>query len=229
MKRPCLNVVAMVWAGLLMIAFSSHAWGRVCVTPLVCKTSSTPVRVVVRFDAAKPYIDRSRSRQWIRRKARERDTRRHPVGLTEVRLTHRMSTQFETCSDTVRRKHCVYLTEVSLVLGYEDTKVYIAREYPPGRCEYQAIYQHEANHVRILNAHQQRFLGLFRKDLRRLVRRLKPHLSRNAQKERKRIIRQLEREVRQRMRRLEKSLKAAHAAIDTDQNYADVQAGCGQW
>ena len=223
-RLPTVFVVVLVG----VLGKGAVAWGGVCPKQPLC-SPDTPVQATVSFSKAQPFVDESRSRQWIRKKSRERSAQRHPVGLTETHLVHRMTTRFTICSDKRRREQCVYLAEISLVVKYPDTKVYIAREYRPGSCEYQAIYQHEAEHVRILNAHQARFLPSFRAYVRHLSREIRPRSSKNARKAQKKIMRKLKRSVKKEIQRLERSLKSAHSAIDTAKNYAKVQKLCRNW
>lgn len=205
------------------------AWGGRCAKQPACTTHPDTIRVTVQFDQAHPFIDGRRSKRWIRRRASGRIQGAHPVGLTETQLVHKMAATFTVCSSTADPRQCVYLSEVTLTVAYTDTKVYIAHEYPPGSCEYQAIYRHEADHVRILNSHQARFLPMLRADLRALVRTLRPASSHRTHHAQKKIMRHLERLMRKKFRRLERSLSKAHAAIDTQANYTQVQSQCRNW
>lgn len=227
MAKQCLGILAIVLAG--MFALIMPIWGATCPSRPACITAYTPVKVVVSFDKARPFIDSSHSRRWIRNKARAYSSGHHPVGLTETHLFHRLTASFTSCSYTNKREQCIYLAKATLMVGYSDTKVFIAHEYRPGSCEYRAIYQHEAEHVRILNEHQERFLPILQADLRNFVRNIRPLSSRNPQRGQKKIMNKLERSMKRKFRRLERSLKSAHAIIDTPRSYAKIQAGCQKW
>lgn len=227
MAKQYFESILIVLAGILIPM--TPVWGATCPKQPACLASDAQVQVTVYFDKAQPFIDRSHSQRWIQNKSRGRNIGHQQVGLTETHLVHRMTTTFTICSSINSREQCVYPTKVSLAAGYSDTKIYIAHEYPPGSCQYQAIYQHEAEHVRILNRHQERFLPILRADLRHLVRQTRPPSSRNPQRAQKRIMRRLERWMKKKFRRLEKSLDNAHAAIDTRQSYAKIQASCQRW
>lgn len=205
------------------------AWAAMCPSQPACTRTPEPLKITVLFDEAQPTIDRSHTRQWIRTRSRNQDKKYHPVGLTEMHLTHRLSSTFRTCSVAGRENHCVYLAGVSLEVGFPNTKVFIAQEYPAGSCEYQAIYAHEAEHVGILNAHQKYYLPMLRTDLQRFAQSIQPGSGRNAEREQKKMMRQLDRWLQKKIRRLENSLKSDHAAIDREENYAKIQARCQKW
>ena len=223
MMGLCLRVVFLIGLGI------APAWAAQCPTQPACIGTPEPLKVTVRFDKAEPTVDISHSRAWIRNRSRNRDKKHHPVGLTEMRLSHRLSATFRICSVVGRKNHCVYLAKVSLEAGFPDTKLFIAREYPPGSCEYQAIYAHEAEHVGILNAHQKYYLPILRTDLQRFAQSIKPGSGHKAEREQKKIMRQLDQWVKRKIRRLENSLKSDHAAIDSEDNYAKIQANCHKW
>ncbi|MEO5362493.1 MAG: hypothetical protein H7838_02540 [Magnetococcus sp. DMHC-8] len=191
----------------------------------VCPALGTDVPVEVRFNQAQPYVDDQHSRSWIQEQARALN---HPIGLTVSRLSHTLTAHFLTRRITGRNQ-CVYLKSLSLVLEYPNTTVYVDNAYPPGSCEYQAIYQHEMEHVRILNTHQEKFLPSWRARLQTLAHKTRPLLSENSQQAQQEILHALDRAVRKEIEQLDKIQKAAQAAIDTPRNYTKVRASCRQW
>ncbi|MBF0460479.1 MAG: hypothetical protein HQL87_03705 [Magnetococcales bacterium] len=196
--------------------------------PTVCPALEQVVQVEVHFDPARPFIDDSHSRAWIQEQARVLN---HPIGLTSSRLAHTVKGQFEVRSTTDRGVRCIYLRVVTLTLGYPNTKVYIDNAYRPGSCEYQAIYRHELEHVRILNGYQERFLPLWHSRLRAFVYpyEIRPVASANPPQAQQSILTALEQAVGKEIQQLDKSQRAAQAAIDTVQNYAKVRASCQHW
>ncbi|MEO5362225.1 MAG: hypothetical protein H7838_01175 [Magnetococcus sp. DMHC-8] len=194
----------------------------------VCPVSEQAVQVEVRFAPAQPFVDDSQSAAWIQNAAR---ALHHPIGLTVSRLAHTLTAHFEVRATANRRARCVHLRSVSLELGYPNTKIYIADGYPPGGCAYQAIHRHEMEHVRILNAHQENALPAWRTRLQALARAQaqRPLLSENPQQAQQQILHEMEAGVQKEIRQLDKAQKAAQAAIDTPQSYADVRASCRKW
>ncbi len=194
----------------------------------VCPPTDKIVTVEVRFDQAQPFVDDSQSRSWIQGRAR---ALHHPIGLTVSRLAHTLTAQFETGSTADHQRQCVTLRSVSLALGYPSTRIYIANEYRPGSCAYQAIHRHEMEHVRILNHFQEKVLPIWRAHLHTLVQAYerKPLLSTEPHKTQQQVLHELDQAVRKEIQHLDKEQKAAQAAIDTPQNYAKVRASCPQW
>lgn len=192
----------------------------------VCPPLGKPVQVEVRFNTATPFVDDTRSRAWIQEKARQLD---HPVGLTESRLAHTLTAQFELRFMKQSRKRCIHLRSLSLVLEYPNIKIYIANAYRAGSCEYQAIYRHESEHVRIINTHQERALPSWRTRLQSVAQKVPPLSSDNPQQAQHKILQELDQFVRKEIQHSEKRLRAEQGAIDTKQSYAKVQTGCRGW
>lgn len=191
----------------------------------VCPALDIEVSVDVRFNQAQPFVDDQHSRSWIQEQAR---ALHHPIGLTISRLSHTLTAHFRTRLLT-GRNHCVYLQSLSLVLEYPNTTVYVDNAYRPGSCEYQAIYQHEMEHVRILNTHQETHLPAWRAKLHTLAHKTRPLLSENAQQAQQEMLHTLDRAVRKEIEQLDKIQKSAQAAIDTPRSYSKVRASCQQW
>ncbi|MEO5348481.1 MAG: hypothetical protein H7836_02400 [Magnetococcus sp. YQC-3] len=190
-----------------------------------CPALEMDLPVEVRFNQAQPYVDDQHSRAWIQEQAHALN---HPIGLTISRLSHTLTAHFLTRRGSGRGQ-CIYLKSLSLVLEYPNTTVFVDNAYPPGSCEYQAIYQHEMEHVRILNNHQEKFLPAWRGRLQALARKTRPVLSENSQQAQQEILHTLDRAVRKEIDQLDKIQKAEQAAIDTPRNYAKVRASCRQW
>lgn len=207
----------------------STVWGKSCPKRPACIQNMYSVKANVTFNKTKPFIDTRHSQHWINRRSKGYIKGTNPVGITETQISHRTSATYTICSDSRKREQCLYLTEASLDVSYQNTTVYIAKQYPPGSCEYRAIYQHEAEHVRILNSHQSRFKPIFRANLLHIMNTIRPVSSRDPQRGKQKMSQQLQRRMKKKFRSLEKSLKRAHAAIDTARNYAKIQSKCRNW
>ncbi|MBF0162061.1 MAG: hypothetical protein HQL88_07210 [Magnetococcales bacterium] len=203
--------------------FASAAGGQ---EEPACPALNEGVEVDVRFEPSKPFVDDSRSRAWIQDVAR---ALHHPIGVTASRLSHTLTAHFLVRVTADRRSRCLYLKTLTMVLAYPNTTVYIDNAYRPGSCEYQAIYQHEMEHVRILNTHQTRFLPTWRSRLQALARDVRPLLSDNPQQTQQEVLQKLDQVVKKEIERLDKFQKAEQGAIDTPRNYAKVRASCQAW
>lgn len=194
-----------------------------------CPERTSPVTVTVRFEQATPVYNNRQSRQWIAKMTHASQKGSRPVGLTTTRIQHRIHATFEVRSDPDRRHHCTTLTDVEMRMGFADTTVYIAREYQPGSCPYQAIYRHEAEHVRIHNTIRQRYLPRIEKTMQIAANRIAPRRSRRSKQDQRRILAELKRSAGIVEQTLTLALTRAQAAIDTPQSYASVQAQCKKW
>ena len=218
-----------VWVllvGVLPLLLPQEAMGRE--KEPACPPLHDVVKVEVSFEQGKPFVDDTRSRDWIQDNARALN---HPIGFTSSRLSHTLTAHFLSRVTADRRAptRCLYLKILTMVLSYPDIRVYIDNAYPQGSCEYQAIYNHEMQHVRILNAHQMRYLSDWRSFLQKLAQGVKPVLSDKPQEAQQAVLQQLDRVVRKEIGRLDKFQKAEQGAIDTQHSYAKVRASCHAW
>jgi len=72
----------------------------------------------------------------------------HVEGLTNGRIG--MDATYEFSSETwpALSQTCLYVKKVTVVITL-DPKIYVAREYAPGTCHYNAVLQHEMKHFRV--------------------------------------------------------------------------------
>ena len=152
------------------------------------------------------------------------------MGLTETQLYRRLTASFTFYPPQQGEdSYCVRLREVQLTIGYADTNIYIAQEYPQRSCPYQRIFQHEMGHVAILHQMRARFLPKIRRSMAWLVGRIPVAKTRFPQTAQKNISRRLNGGAGIILKKLQKSLSAAHAIHDSPKNYAKIQAQCKNW
>jgi hypothetical protein len=70
-----------------------------------------------------------------------------PVGLTAARVRLDASFTMSSLVDPRDGSACVQFSRIDLFFGFDDRKVYLARELPPGTCSYATILDHESKHV----------------------------------------------------------------------------------
>ncbi len=229
----------MLWKNhlrLLWVMWRVVLLGLFCLVPLTtwgeegagCPRSEQAVQIEVHFEAGYPFVDDSRSSGWIQAQAKGMH---HPIGLTVSRLRHSLLGVFEWRGTPQRQTRCLYLRSLKLALSYPELKVYIANNYRPGSCEYQAIHRHEMEHVRILNRHQEMYLAQLRERLQGLVQQQGGILiqPRELEQKKQEILQRFDQEILRELQRVDLKQKAAQAAIDTAQSYAQVRSVCQGW
>ena len=91
-----------------------------------------------------------------------------PIGLTTSEFGARYSTSFSIRKAT--GGYCAYLAEAEVTVGYEQTIVYINRDYPEGSCQFQVVYEHELEHVRVNHETLKAYKPKIIKALKRMIR-----------------------------------------------------------
>jgi hypothetical protein len=138
-------------------------------------------------------------------------------GLTVSALSIGMS--FEGLSG----RGCFAPTKIHVTLGVGDpVKVYIADKYAPGTCPYNAILEHEMQHVEILRSGRIIYAERFRSRIADAAA-MGPFSDIDSAKAR---ISGMMDVVRDEMKR---ALTAAHATIDTAESYMANQSRCPGW
>lgn len=74
------------------------------------------------------------------------------LGLTRGKAVVRVATKLPGYVDRSGRYECVS-PQLAFSYGFSPMTVYVAREFPPGTCAYQEIYEHELRHVRVYRQH----------------------------------------------------------------------------
>ena len=90
-----------------------------------------------------------------------------PLGLTTARLAYGF--QFDLMANEQAGRVCAAPRQVTLRLGYDQMLVHILDRYRPGSCQYEAVYEHEQEHVRINFDTLQRYLPPIEAAVRRAI------------------------------------------------------------
>lgn len=125
--------------------------------------------------------------------------------------------------------YCARLAEVEMTVGYDRIKVYIDRRYRPGSCEYQAVLDHENEHVENFKTILADHLPLLRDRLSREVARLGAIPVRALRDGAERFRALVSARMEPHVQRMMKEMAAADARIDTPESYRANQARCTGW
>ncbi|MBF0358822.1 MAG: hypothetical protein HQL70_09460 [Magnetococcales bacterium] len=201
-------------------------------TPLLafsCKSSSVPVKISTRFVKAVPVIDNNASQRRLNKKHRSRRDSTQTIGMTESGLFIRVTTSFAIKSFRRSKKSCVALHGVKVEYGFGSTPVLIDKQFRPGSCEYRAIYDHEIEHVRIMNSKGRSYNEWIHKQMSYRLKSITQRLTTRPNQEQRRITGRVKKIAASLMRKLNNSLSVAHAYIDTPESYRKTQAKCSGW
>jgi hypothetical protein len=133
---------------------------------------------------------------------------------------------------TRAQEACVVLKAVTVIL-YTKPKIQIASNFKRGSCEYEAILEHEREHVAILQAFAKEKAPEARSYFFNVLRRIKPVIGpiRPAQSEKAQVALQnaFQSHVEAYNERILPALMQRQIAIDTPEEYARVSRKCKNW
>jgi hypothetical protein len=124
---------------------------------------------------------------------------------------------------------CVYLQKVTATFGFRSMAVYVASEYPPGTCEYNAILDHENQHVGIDRSALSTHAGLIRLELERILGEQKPVFTRDPHGATRDILNRIARQVDPALSAFYREIDTRNAIIDSQPNYDAIAEICRNW
>jgi len=234
--RPVSNGAAMAAVALGLLA------GDVLATAITaqafaaesCPGRRAPVDVTFQSDFQRVRLDHTKSAAAIHglflKSQKDASVTKggRAVGLTTSRTEFRVETQTETYRRTDGR-YCVYLRSVTAHLDQRDTVIYVAREFPRGSCNFNVIYAHEQQHMRIHYRVLQEYAPKVKRALSVVVERINLLVVRSLGEARSAHVDGINDGVTFLLDAMEKERAARNAALDTAENYANEQAKCPTW
>jgi hypothetical protein len=157
------------------------------------------------------------------------DSKEFTTGLTRTSTNLEVRVQGWQI-DLGQGRRCMGLARVEAVWKVTEIKVDIAREYPPGGCQYRVIRNHEDEHVAISRDTFRRWAPWAEKALRNAADRIAPRIT-NAGPDavtgefRNTLVAALK----PTFEAFAGELRTRNAAIDTPANYRRVNALCPRW
>jgi len=126
---------------------------------------------------------------------------------------------------------CLWIEKVTAVLGMPEQRVYIASDYQPGSCEYEAILAHERQHVEINRRTLHDHADGIRRALWDGIRQSSPLYLSVKPSDNQLIPRRLMSYLSGETQRLQSDLRQRNGAIDTLDAYRRQQqaSGCKHW
>jgi hypothetical protein len=151
------------------------------------------------------------------------------VGLMSSDLEIR--TQAEYVTAPVGDRFCFWVDGISVVLRYQALDVYVAREYAPGSCPYNAILDHEQEHVAVARGQLDVYGPRFRSALASLLipKPRSPILVDSPEDAKKKTQGLFEKLLAPISEELKTVMAEAQADLDTPQEYWRVRRRCPNW
>ena len=199
-----------------------------------CRAPAKAPQIAVEAAPGKLHFEHNLDEQALKKLVQKLErnmhlTRGQPLGLTAGPVF----ANYQTRVRTFKRQHggyCVWPVAVKVKIGFEKLTVYLNRKYAAGSCEYEAVLNHEMEHVAVNRAAVTDYLP----QLRRLIAtalRAKPAMQILGVKRQARdaYLLYLKRRIEPSLRVIEAERRRKNDAIDTPENYRAIAEKCDNW
>ena len=151
-----------------------------------------------------------------------------PLGLTLAQIGIRPSATFVI--RTLRSgRICAFPQSITVEIGYPEFTIWVDRRYRRGTCEYQAILDHEQDHIRIYREQLRLFIDGFRQKIASVIRQQRPAFATSADIAVDQVKNQLFGRILPLRGELQRIADQANSAIDTAASYQAIQDLCRNW
>jgi hypothetical protein len=219
-------VIAVLTMGALLLE------ARAAAPAAVCKPSAKPVAVSFETKTVKPIYNNRLDVAGIRNLFATRGVslsgqHRRALGITFTQTI--VSLSGGTSARREGRVYCVNLENVEAQFGWDRMEVYVASEFKPGECAYNAVLDHENQHVAINNAALREYAPRIRAALEQALREQRPLATSDPKGSADRALADVHRRMDAALDEFQKTLASRNAAIDTDSNYDAISQLCPDW
>jgi hypothetical protein len=225
MTKPLVTVLFLFLLACLATAGGAQA--------ALCPAPKANAKVEIVYLNGEPAFDHSVDQAGLRDINSRIDGYPHgtwhrPLGLTASQLGQEYQTEFRFRKASAGG-YCVSLARAKISVGYREMTVYVSRDYPEDSCEYQAVLDHELEHVAI----NQSVLQAFKVKIKRAVARtLNSHRAirvYNKAEAQSAYILAFKRQLEPLIKSLQSERKRRNGAIDTADSYRRILARCENW
>lgn len=192
-----------------------------------CAPISAP-EAFLEFNHMDPMLDRHRSVRWLNSRAGG-NPRYLVTGLTEYEVQASFDMRFEPREVGVGR-YCLDPVRVNPKVDVVKHLVYVASELQRGTCEYDVVYAHEGEHVKInqgMEADIRAALDDLVNDVVQKVGAMFPMPADNAQRAMRRLMSEYGRDFKRRLNDIRRRSRLRHEQIDTPREYEKLSLACG--
>lgn len=175
-----------------------------------------------------PMLDRHRSVRWLNSRAGG-SSRYLVAGLTEYEMQASFDMRFEP-RNVGNGRYCLEVVRVSPKVDVVKHLVYIASELERGTCEYDAVYIHEGEHVKVnqgMEADIRRALDDLIEDVVTKVGAMFPLAADNVPGAIRRLLSEYGRDFKRRLRDIDRRRREEQRQIDRPEEYERLSLSCG--
>ena len=231
MGRYCVIAVALIGA-LIGALTSAAAADTPAVAPSACPPYARSIKLSFKTLDPEPSQNNALNITSIRDFLRARGhvfAGRHQktLGVTSFQLAFNMSGK--TYAVPTKGGYCVYLSEVIAEYGYRSHDVFIASEFAPGSCEYNAVMDHENQHVAINRSAIREGGPRLRQELERRLQSAPPKFTRDPQFGTDRALSEVYLAMNKFMDDIAAAQASRNSAIDNAGNYDAIGNLCSNW
>jgi hypothetical protein len=203
----------------------SAAFGAACTVP----GHEAPPKVAVSSSVAEPVYRQALSRHDLSRQVHPQESRDNDLGRARSDTLLTVSPRVWTFGMGGGR-HCVAVESVDVTWRIETVTVDIASEYRPGSCAYQAIKEHEDEHVRLTRGAFAEHLPRLKAAAAELARDLGPAITTaDGEAAAREVATRFTQTLQPVVDSYQREIGRRNAVIDTPESYAAVQRRCKQW
>ena len=124
---------------------------------------------------------------------------------------------------------CVVLTEVQMAFDTVNSEIFVDRKYEPGSCAYNAIVEHEMEHMAINRRVLDKYKNLLKQRLERKSANVRPFKTSSMQAGAEIVSNRLMQDMKSLIDEFFKVRQRENNKIDTRQSYAAVKRKCKSW
>ena len=150
------------------------------------------------------------------------------LGLTSTQheISYKMSSQPVTMSKT---RFCARINSVSLKIRVKKLKVYVLNKYKPGTCQYNAIIDHEHEHVSTFQNGLRNLKEEFENRIWGIIRNLPPGIGTSPSRASKAAFKHRDYRISRIKDPIEKRMQIENGSIDTPLSYRKLTQRCKSW
>lgn len=116
---------------------------------------------------------------------------------------------------------------LAVTFGFQDRRLYVARELPRGSCIHAEVLKHEMKHIAVDEALLKEFIPQVRQRMEAVVRRIGPVQRRTQQQAMAAIRQPIDAELKRLMRDFTRERDRRQTQVDTAEEYDRVSRSCG--
>ena len=211
----------------LCVSSASSVAARTCRVPNVTPTVTfdiLPYKVSFKRNATRGDLQRMTRRHSVS----SRQGNWYPLGLTLTTFSYEVSPKV-IAYPMKGGRYCAIPTEIRIKMGYPKFEILIDRRYRRGTCQFNAIRDHENEHVDLYLDTLDRMTPWLESRILGQVQRIKPITETSPDRAAEYFTRILMKTIGAAAKKLSTKAARANARIDTVQSYQLIQSQCARW